>query len=134
MVLGQPIERGPWPAGDRFRADGSTAPAKAARWDQSELIRRVLGALEVASGAVRVLVEGDGGTQHPRPAPDAASHLPQKVVAETAMLLLCVEPVQHLDERLRERVETLAQRLVPQARSHDVLAAICLEPGLASDH
>ena len=135
MTLGQPMERGPWPAGDRFRADGSTAPAKAARWDQSDLIRRVLGALDVASEAVRALVEGDAaGTDLASPAPGAASYLPQKIVAETAMLLLCAEPIQHLDERIRERVESLAQRLVPRARSHDVLAAMCFEPGLASDH
>jgi hypothetical protein len=55
-------------------------------------------------------------------------------VAETALLLYCVAPIAGLDDRLRERLDTIARLLVPLARHRDVRAAICLEPGLALDH
>ncbi|HEV8241623.1 MAG TPA: hypothetical protein VGS57_19830, partial [Thermoanaerobaculia bacterium] len=62
------------------------------------------------------------------------SQLREKVVAETALLLLCVAPIRDLDERIRERFDAIADLLVPLARGRDLLAAICLDPGLACDH
>jgi hypothetical protein len=50
------------------------------------------------------------------------------------MLLLCVEPIRGLDERIREQVEVIADLLIPHARHEDVLGAICLDPGLARDY
>jgi hypothetical protein len=60
--------------------------------------------------------------------------LRQKIIAETAMLLLCVEPVRGSDQRIREQFESLAALLIPQARHEDVICALCLDPGLAWDH
>jgi len=50
------------------------------------------------------------------------------------MLLLCVEPIRSLDQRIREQVDLVAALLVPLARHEDVLGGICLDPGLARDH
>lgn len=58
----------------------------------------------------------------------------EKVVAETAMLLLCVASVQHLSGGLRERVGNLVALLAPLARSESMLAGLCADPGLAHDH
>ena len=58
----------------------------------------------------------------------------EKAIAETAMLLLCVEPIRSLDERVGEQVDLIAALLVPHARNEDVLGAICLDPGQARDH
>ncbi len=58
----------------------------------------------------------------------------EKIVAETAMLLLCLDPVQTQDPRIAQQVGELAHLLLPHARHRDVLAAICLDPGLARDY
>jgi hypothetical protein len=50
------------------------------------------------------------------------------------MLLLCAGSIQQLDEGIRERVGAVAKLIVCHARSDNVLAGICLEPGLARDH
>jgi hypothetical protein len=100
-----------------------------ARWDPSDLIRRVLNALDVASRAVRHIVEGAESIT-----PIENGLVCEKVIAETAMLLLCVEPIRSLDERIGKQVDVVAALLVPRARHEDVLGAICLDPGLARDH
>src|SRR5262249_5395941 len=58
----------------------------------------------------------------------------EKVVAETAMLLLCAASVQHLSDGLRERVGNLVALLVPLARSESMLASLCADPGIAYEH
>jgi hypothetical protein len=60
--------------------------------------------------------------------------LREKVVSETAMLLLCVEPIQGLDGRIRAQAGIIANILAMHARHRDVRVAICLDPGLARDH
>ena len=68
------------------------------------------------------------------PTKGAEEFLEEKVVAETAMLLLCVEPIRSLDQRIQERFDAVVALLSPLARKTDVLAAICLDPGLAREH
>lgn len=87
-------------------------------WDSSDLVRRVVRALDFASHAVR----------------DLHGPLRDKLVAETAMLLHCVAPIQPLDGRIRQAAGDIAAQLVPSARSERVLAAICMDPGHALDH
>jgi hypothetical protein len=99
------------------------------------LIRRVLNALDIAIRTIGCL--GDADTAKVRAAKStkgAEEFLDEKVVAETAMLLLCVEPIRSLDQRIQERFDQVAALLIPLARNPDVLAAICLEPGLAREH
>ena len=99
------------------------------------MVRRVIRALDVATRTVRTIVEADpanAGSAPPTESRDGMGR--EKAVAETAMLLLCAEPVRSLDERIREQAGAVAALLVPQARRADVLGAICLDPGLARDH
>ena len=115
---------------------GMSAPAKSRqRWDRCDLVRRLIEAVATAERAVRVLVEDGAGDTARNTAEDGADNLLRgKVVAETAMLLLCAWPILDLDERLRARVELGAALLVRHARRPDVLAAICVDPGLARGH
>lgn len=84
---------------------------------------------------VRTIVGGDSANEDSvSPIKGIGGLLREKVVAETAMLLLCAEPIQSLDDRIQERVAALATLLIPYARHEDILCAICLDPGLARDH
>ena len=92
-------------------------------WDRSDLVRRVRIALDMAAETVDVVGrEGDpagptaaDGRQAERPAPALN---PEKVVAETAMLLLCASPLRYLDAGIDDRIEALtapADRRAPGA-------------------
>ena len=115
---------------------GVSVPAKSAsRWNQSDLIRRVINAIDLARQAIRTIVEIDSVQEETAtPSISSGRFLREKVVSETAMLLLCLEPIRELDERIGEHFEVLANLLIPLARHKDVLAAICLDPGQARDH
>jgi hypothetical protein len=120
----------------RPEARDASVPAKAvARWNQSDLIQRVVDALEVARQVVRAIAEIEPGTARATARPEGAGgFLGEKVVAETAMLLLCLESIRSLDNRIREQVDEVAKLLIPHARHQNIRAAICLDPGLARDH
>jgi len=115
---------------------GVSVPVKsAARWDPSDLVRRVLNALDIAIRTIESLVNDDSANaESVTPTKGVDGLLDEKVVAETAMLLLCVEPIRSLDQRIRERFDVVAALLIPLARKTDVFAAICLDPGLAREH
>lgn len=100
------------------------------RWDEADLIRRVLRVL----GAARRVLELVCSRKTSLELQDAAGLMDAKIVAETAMLLLCLDPIVSLDARLREQSQQLAELLIPHARGDDVLAAMCLDPGSALDH
>lgn len=114
----------------------SSAPARlVARWDQSDLIRRVINALDLAHRMIGTIVETESANAETATRAEGVWGLMrEKVVSETAMLLLCIEPIGSLDKRIREQIEVVANLLIPHARHKDVLAAICLDPGLARDH
>jgi len=105
-----------------------------ARWSQSDLIRRVINSLDTAGQMVRTIVEAKSANAGTTRAESVGVLLRGKIVSETAMLLLCTEPIRSLDERIREQTELIASLLIPHARHKDVIAAICLDPGLACDH
>jgi uncharacterized protein DUF6895 len=105
------------------------------RWDPSDLVLRVLTALDIAIRTIGSL--GDihaANVGAAAPTKGADEFLEEKVVAETAMLLLCIEPIRSLDQRIQERFDAVVALLSPLARKTDVLAAICLDPGLAREH
>lgn len=108
---------------------------EAARWDRDDLIRRVIKALDAAFEVVQT-IEHDGrpDAADAHATRDAIGVPTEKIVAETAMLLLCAAPVRRLHERIHDRIDSIAVRLVRHARSERVLAAICLDPGFARDH
>jgi uncharacterized protein DUF6895 len=107
-----------------FRGSRSTA-----RWPRDDLARRVVDSLEMAKRAVRTLVCLSTASSAP-----SEGLLSAKIVAETAMLLLCVAPVRQVDDRIPGLLEEIASLLIPHARSHHVLASICMEPGSALEH
>lgn len=106
----------------------------AARWNQADLICRVLRALDIAMQMVYTIAETESEFAGDITRAEGVRELLRgKVVAETAMLLLCVQPIRELDERIRVESERLSALLIPFARHQDVLVAICVDPGLASD-
>jgi hypothetical protein len=102
-------------------------------WEAGDLVHRVSQVLDFAVQAVQSLPR-DGW---PEPADAEAKSPPgvlyEKVVAETAMLLVCTASVQHVNEGLRERVGDLLALVAPLARNESMLAGVCVDPGLAYD-
>ena len=104
-------------------------------WSQTDLIRRVLNALDVANKTVRIVAEFESICPQDETQETAIrAHLREKVIAETAMLLLCAEPIGRLDGRILEQGQTVAKLIIPLARNSDVLGAICSDPGRAWDY
>src|SRR3954454_5489939 len=52
----------------------------------------------------------------------------EKAVAETGLLLMCVEPVKGANANIEAQFHEVARRLVPLVRDSNKLFAICLEP------
>jgi hypothetical protein len=107
-------------------------PREAQTWEKGDLLRRVSRALDFAAQAVQSLPT-DGwpeaeGAESQRP----LGALYEKVVAETAMLLISAASVQDVDKGIEERVRHLAAHLIPLARSESMLAGICADPGRAA--
>jgi len=98
-------------------------------WSEADLARRLCLALDMAGRAVS-LMAADGFTD-----PDDASLSirPEKVVGETALLLLAAAPLMSNGD-IRKRVDLVARRLEPYARAERVRARICLEPSLSLEH
>ena len=102
------------------------------RWDRSDLIRRVIKALDFALLKMQAIGRGDaGGYASIASTPANRWHADQKAIAETAMLLWFVVPVCSADKEIAERLRAAAIRLVALARNEDVLCAICADPGQA---
>jgi len=104
-------------------------------WDQADLVRRVHLSLDLATGALDLI----GSGRRPDVIRDSTEgggprFSSEKLVGETAMLLLCAMPLRRHDIDIADRIEALAARLVPLARQADILAAICSDPGLARDY
>src|SRR5580704_8797924 len=101
------------------------APASASDWTEDDLSRQVVLALGFARG---VLDDIDSAADSP------LGRIAQKVVAETAMLLYAVAPLHATHPAVETACARLASRLIPLARSTEVQAAVCLDPGKALDH
>jgi hypothetical protein len=92
------------------------------------LARRVVHALDIAEQAVDLL-SGVGYKDESDPGNDV---LPEKVISETAFLLLALSATPGSDE-IAQRVRHLAERLIPSARSERMFLGMCLKPSLAVD-
>ena len=90
--------------------------------DRVDLRRRLLRALDLAES---VLSSVDP--------PSPLAGIVEKVVAETAMLLLCASAIADDHPGIAKGVHHVARRLAPLARSDAVLATLCLQPALARD-
>jgi hypothetical protein len=94
-----------------------------------DLVRRLCGTLRIADKAVTVLLEGEPGAASAEEEPR-----PEKVLAETALLLLFAGRVDESNVEVHERVHALARRLAPHARSDRVHAGITFAPALAREY
>jgi len=98
-------------------------------WDEADLIRRLCHALDIAQQAVARLAP-NGYTD----AEDLLINVrPEKVISETAVLLLAASAVARVDE-VRMRIDQVARLLIPHARSERMRLGTCLEPALALDY
>jgi len=94
----------------------------------SDLVRRLTAVLAFAGRALTVLAEQeDSNAEETTDAPL------EKIVAETAMLLLAAAPVAESNASVCEQVLATGSRLVPLARSARVLGRIRLQPAVALD-
>jgi len=97
-------------------------------WDEADLIRRLCHALDIAQQAVARLAP-NGYTD----AEDLLINVrPEKVISETAVLLLAASAVARVDE-VRMRIDQVARLLIPH-RSERMRLGTCLEPALALDY
>jgi len=101
-------------------------------WDVDDLVRRLTATLDTASLALTTV----SGRNEPENRPDAAALrlVADKVIAETAMLLLAASSIGDAHPGIRDRVADLVDRIEPFARSDAVLAAICIDAASARDH
>lgn len=98
-------------------------------WDTANLRRRVCHALDIAEKACKQLA-ADGYTDPEEPANNV---LPEKILAETAFLLVAVSSVTQ-SRAITARINQLAQMLAPEARSKRMLLGMALRPALALDY
>ena len=98
------------------------------RWDEQDLIRRLCHALDVARLAVQHLAAD--GYEDGDPSKNVR---PEKIVSETAILLVAASPAMVHDE-VDERVRNVAELLKPYARSERARLGLCLEPAVAWDY
>jgi len=108
----------------------STQLQKAARkWDQDDLVERLCHALDIAKLAVEQLAtQGYEDPENP-----GRSIRPEKVISETAILLIAASSVMTHPE-VGTRIECLGERLVPHARSKRMMLGLCLEAAVAWDY
>ncbi len=106
-------------------------PQEAGRsWDPADLTSRLANALAIAERAVRTLA----ATGYQDAADPAAGVAGEKIVSETAFLLLACDPLRAHCANVRQRIENVARLLIPYARNERVVAGLCMEPGLAFDY
>ena len=98
------------------------------KWNEKDLIRRLCHALDIARLAVEHLA-ADGYEDS-----DPSKNIrPEKIVSETAVLLVAASPAMVHDE-VDERVRNVAELLKPHARSERARLGLCLEPAVAWDY
>lgn len=98
-------------------------------WNKDDLRRRLCHALNVADLAVkRLAVRGYTDKDE-----SGNSVRAEKVISETAFLLFVASTAAHSEE-VRARINSVAQLLIPHARSERMLLGVCLEPALALDY
>ena len=98
------------------------------RWNEQDLIRRLCHALDIARLAVEHLAAD--GYKDGDPSKNVR---PEKIVSETAVLLVAASPAMVHDE-VDERVRNVAELLKPHARSERARLGLCLEPAVAWDY
>jgi hypothetical protein len=98
------------------------------RWDRRDLLDRLGRALAIANRTLSLL--GSDGYH----CDDGVHIASEKIVAETALLLVMAAPAASGDARTAAVHRQVATRLAPLARGQSVRAGICLAPPLAREH
>ena len=99
-------------------------------WKEDDLIRRVDRALDFAEAAISLVHDADPGIDM-----EALEAPPDKIIAETAMLLRAVMTLQGpAVAGIRRRASVLAARLAKHARHERVQIGVALFPALALDY
>jgi hypothetical protein len=99
-------------------------------WNAKDLIRRVDRSLDFAEAAISLVRESDPGIDM-----EALEAPPDKIIAETAMLLRSVERVPgDIGNGVRLRAAELSRKLVQHARHTRVEIGVALFPALALDY
>ena len=99
-----------------------------AHWDRTDLLRRLCGALDIAERVVVCLAD-DGYADEVDP---SLNLRPEKVISETAVLLLAASTVN--EQQVLQRVDNLARLLIPHARGPRIRMGLCYKPALALDY
>jgi hypothetical protein len=98
-------------------------------WDKKDLERRLCHALDIAERTVeRLAAEGYTDPHEPHD-----SVRPEKIISETALLLLAASKASASSGAVRSRLQRVARLLIPHARSERIYLGLCLEPALALD-
>lgn len=99
------------------------------KWDENDLVERLCHALDIAKLTLELLAtHGYNDPENP-----VTSIRPEKIISETAILLLATSPlIAHAG--IKVRVTYLAEYLVPLARSNRMMLGLCLEPTVAWDY
>jgi hypothetical protein len=108
---------------------GLSMDAKEGKWDKKDLARRLCRALDVAARVIEHLAPS-GYTDSTEPTNNVC---PEKVISETAVLLVAASRVAHNDG-VGARIESVARLLIPHARSELILLGVSLEPALALEY
>lgn len=99
-------------------------------WDRNDLARRLCHVLDISARTIELLAQ-QGYTD----AEDSRlSVQPEKVIAETSLLLLVASSTGEDFEEVRLRVDRIAQLLAPHARSERILLGMCSRPFLAFEY
>lgn len=94
-----------------------------------DLIKRLCRALNIARNAVeRLALTGYTDVEEPR-----LNLRPEKIISETAFLLLAASAYGP-DDEVMEHIRSVADVLIPHARSERMLLGACLKPALALDY
>ncbi|HKF05380.1 MAG TPA: hypothetical protein VKB49_23880 [Candidatus Sulfotelmatobacter sp.] len=98
-------------------------------WNQQDLEWRLCHALDIAKQVVeRLALNGYIDSADP-----GNNLRPEKLISETALLLFAASSAASHDT-VKARIKTLAQMLIPHARSERMLLGVCLQPALAWDY
>jgi hypothetical protein len=106
--------------------------ARVGSWDRTDLTRRLCHALETAERAIDRLGEhGYIDAEEP-----CNTIRPEKLISETAFLLYAASQISssHGMRDVKVKVDRVAKRLLPHARSERLLLGLCLEPTLVWDY
>ena len=99
------------------------------KWDRNDLVERLCHALDIGKLAIEHLAaQGYSDPKHP-----TKSVRPEKIISETAVLLVAASSAITHPE-IAVRIQHLAERLVPHARSERMMLGLCLEAAVAWDY